>query len=246
MPGAVGKVPSFLGHRSNLALVRFDVEAGEPLRNQKGFCLRCGPDEIGEAIGKMPESGSNLTGRFEGYADERASERKVLRNVFKVGDAWFRTGDLMRKDGKGYFYFVDRVGDTFRWKGENVSTAEVATKISAYSGVLEAIVYGVSIPGTEGRAGMAAVVAGKDFDLGVLYRHIAETMPDYARPLFLRICDRIETTATFKSKSQELAREGYNPDFAGGSVFFNDRARQAFVKLDGALYENLQAGEMRL
>ncbi len=189
-PGAIGKVPSFLGHRSNLALVKFDVETGEPMRNQEGFCLRCKPNEIGEAIGKIPENGSNLTSRFEGYADQQASERKVLRNVFTTGDAWFRTGDLMRKDDKGYFYFVDRVGDTFRWKGENVSTTEVATKISAYPGVLEAIVYGVTIPGTEGRAGMVAVVAGEDFDLGAFHRHLAESLPDYARPLFLRICDR--------------------------------------------------------
>ena len=133
-PGAIGKIPSFLAHRSNLALVKFDVEAGEPMRNQEGFCVRCKSNEIGEAIGKIPENGSNLTSRFEGYADHEASERKVLRNVFTAGDAWFRTGDLMRKDDKGYFYFVDRVGDTFRWKGENVSTTEVATKISAYPG----------------------------------------------------------------------------------------------------------------
>ena len=245
-PGAIGKIPSFLAHRSNLALVKFDVEAGEPMRNQEGFCIRCKSSEIGEAIGKIPENGSNLTSRFEGYADQEASERKVLRNVFTAGDAWFRTGDLMRKDDKGYFYFVDRVGDTFRWKGENVSTAEVATKISACPGVLEAIVYGVSVPGTEGRAGMVAVVADKDFDLGKFHEHLAASLPDYARPLFLRICDKIETTATFKSKTQELVRHGYDPDSAGAPVFFNDRVRQAFVKLDSALYKSLQAGEIRL
>jgi fatty-acyl-CoA synthase len=245
-PGAIGKVPSFLGHRSNLALVKFDVEAGEPMRNQEGFCVRCKSNEIGEAIGKIPENGSNLTSRFEGYADPQASERKVLRNVFAPGDAWFRTGDLIRKDGKGYFYFVDRVGDTFRWKGENVSTTEVATKISEYPGVLEAIVYGVTIPGTEGRAGMVAVVAGKDFDLGALHRHLAQSLPDYARPLFLRICDQIETTGTFKSKTQDLVRKGYDPDSAPDAVFFNDGVLQAFVKLDGAIYRRLQAGELRL
>jgi fatty-acyl-CoA synthase len=245
-PGAIGKVPSFLGHRSNLALVKFDFEAGLPMRNQEGFCVRCKSNEIGEAIGKIPENGSNPNARFEGYADPQASEKKVLRDVFAPGDAWFRTGDLMRKDGKGYFYFVDRVGDTFRWKGENVSATEVATKISAYPGVLEAIVYGVSIPGTEGRAGMAAVVAGQDFDLGALHRHLAQSLPDYARPLFLRICDQIETTGTFKSKTQELVRKGYDPDSAPDAVFFNDRALQTFVKLDGAIYRRLQAGEMRL
>jgi len=245
-PGAIGRMPSFLAHRTNLALVKFDVEVGEPIRNQEGFCVRCKSDEIGETIGKIFEDGSNPTSRFEGYADREASEKKVLRNVFARGDAWFRTGDLMRRDDKGYFYFVDRVGDTFRWKGENVSTAEVVTKISAFPGVLEAIVYGVTIPGTEGRAGMVVVVAAKDFDLDTFHTHLVKNLPDYARPLFLRICDKIETTATFKSKTQELAREGYDPAVIGETVFFNDRLQHAFVKVDAALYERLRSGKMRL
>ena len=120
--GAIGRIPSFLAHRSNPALVKFDIDEGNPVRDQRGFCVRCKPNEIGEAIGKIFEDGSLSTSRFEGYADNEASERKVLRNVFAAGDAWFRTGDLMRKDDRGYFYFVDRVGETFRWKGENVST----------------------------------------------------------------------------------------------------------------------------
>ncbi|MGO9267869.1 MAG: long-chain-acyl-CoA synthetase [Candidatus Binataceae bacterium] len=245
-PGAIGRIPSFLAHRSNLALVEFDFETGEPMRNREGFCLRCKPNEIGEAIGKIFEDGSNPTSRFEGYADREASEKKILRNVFVSGDAWFRTGDLMRKDDRGYFYFADRVGDTFRWKGENVSTAELATKILSYPPVLEAIVYGVSVPGTEGRAGMVAVVAGKDFDLGTFHRHLAESLPDYARPLFLRMCNKIEATATFKAKTQELAREGYDPAAISDPVFFNDRLRQTFVKLDMELYQRLQDGEIRL
>jgi fatty-acyl-CoA synthase len=244
-PGAIGRIPSFLAHRSNLALVKFDVEAGAPMRDQEGYCLRCKPNEIGEAIGKIFEDGSNPTSRFEGYADQEASQRKVLRNVFVPGDVWFRTGDLMRKDDRGYFYFVDRVGDTFRWKGENVSTAEVGAKIATFCGVLEAIVYGVVIPGAEGRAGMVTVVVGNDFDLGAFREHLAENLPDYACPLFLRITDKIETTATFKSKTQQLAREGYNPVAIGDPVFFNDRLRRSFVKLDAELYERLRDGAIR-
>ena len=125
-PGAIGRIPSFLAHRFPMALVKFDIETGEPIRNEEGFCIRCSANEVGEAIGKILDGGSSPGSRFEGYTDKEASDRKILRNVFMNGDAWFRTGDLMRRDENGYFYFVDRVGDTFRWKGENVSTTEVA------------------------------------------------------------------------------------------------------------------------
>ena len=162
------------------------------------------------------------------------------------GDAWFRTGDLMRKDESGYFYFVDRIGDTFRWKGENVSTTEVADLISAYPGVVEAVVYGVAIPGTEGRAGMAAMVVREDFDLVAFRQHLAERLPEYARPLFLRIRCEIEMTATFKPKKQNLSREGYDPNVTAHVIYFDDRVRQSFVKLDAVLYERLQNGNIRL
>ena len=245
-PGAIGRIPSFLAHRISVALVKFDVETGEPIRNEEGFCIRCSANEVGEAIGKILDDGSSPGSRFEGYTDKEASARKVLRNVFVNGDAWFRTGDLMRRDERGYFYFVDRVGDTFRWKGENVSTTEVADTISAYPGVIEAVVYGVTIPGTEGRAGMAAIVVSQDFDLIAFQQHLAERLPEYARPLFLRIRGEIEMTATFKPKKQDLSREGYDPTVTADVIYFNDRVRQSFVKLDAVLYERLQTGNVRL
>jgi fatty-acyl-CoA synthase len=244
-PGAIGRVPGFLAHRSNVALVKFDYEAQAPWRSDEGLCARCAPSEIGEAIGKIFGDEGEEVSRFEGYADQEASEKKVLRNVFAAGDAWFRTGDLMRKDEQGYYYFADRVGDTFRWKGENVATLEVATKIAEYSGVLDAIVYGVDIPGNEGKAGMAAIVVSDGFDLAAFRQHLVTSLPEYARPLFLRICCAIATTATFKAKTQEMAREGYAPAI-GDPVFFNDRSRQAFVKLDDELYGRLRAGEIRV
>ncbi len=244
-PGAIGRIPSFLAHRSNLALIKFDIEAAEPIRDENGFYVRCKPGEIGEAIGKIFEDESVMTSRFEGYAEPEASEKKILRSVFASGDAWFRTGDLMRKDGRGYFYFVDRIGDTFRWKGENVSTTEVAAKISAYDGVLDAIVYGVPIPDTDGRAGMAAIVVASDFDLRRFPEYLSANLPDYAFPLFLRICDKIETTSTFKSKVQELARQGYDPAGIKDPVFLYDRTLHAFVKLDFAVYKRIQNGEIR-
>ena len=231
-PGAIGRIPSFLAHRVPVTLVKFDVETGEPVRNEQGFCLRCAPNEVGEAIGKVLRDPANFASRFEGYVGQEATEKKILRDVFDPGDAWFRTGDLMRKDEQGYFYFVDRIGDTFRWKGENV-------------GVIDAVVYGVTVPGTEGRAGMAAVVVGRTFNLIAFRLHLAR-LPEYARPLFLRVRGEIETTATFKRKAWDLSREGYDPVAIGDAIYFNDAERGAFVRLDKALYDRIQTGQVRL
>ena len=145
-PGAIGRIPAFLAQRLSVALLRFDVQSGEPLRNGEGLCEACAVNEVGEAVGLIPEESGARVGRFEGYLDREASARKVLRNVFKTGDSWYRTGDLMRRDERGFFYFVDRVGETYRWKGENVSTAEVLTVVTASRGVLDGVVYGVAVP----------------------------------------------------------------------------------------------------
>jgi fatty-acyl-CoA synthase len=245
-PGAIGRIPSFLAHRFPIALIRYDPDQDEPLRGPDGFCFRCDTDETGEAIGRTAETASGGAGRFEGYTDRAASERKILRNVFAAGDCWYRTGDLMRRDKDGFFYFADRIGDTFRWKGENVSTAEVSAAIEACPGVIEAVAYGVTVPGTEGRAGMAAVVAGDGFELASLRRHLAELLPDYARPLFLRRMPAIPKTETFKPKKQELAREGYDPSRTTDPIYVDDRECASFVRLDRDLYERLRAGTLRL
>ena len=239
--GAIGRVPSFLGHRFPLALVRFDHAAGQPERAADGFCIRCAPDEPGEAIGRIGDGAS-----FEGYTNKTESGRKILRDVFSRGDAWYRTGDLMRKDASGFFYFVDRIGDTFRWKGENVATAEVAEAMAEFPGVTEATVYGVAVPATEGAAGMATIVAESALDLVALRAHLVRRLPAYARPLFVRIKNRIELTTTFKHKKSELAREGYDPNATQDAIYFDDPARQAFVLLDAALHARLAAGAIRL
>jgi fatty-acyl-CoA synthase len=240
-PGAIGRVPSFLSHRFPAAIVKFDVERGEPLRDAEGFCIRCAPNEVGEAIGRIEHA--NPGGRFDGYTDAQASDKKILRDVLKSGDAWFRTGDLMRKDAQGYFYFVDRIGDTFRWKGENVATSEVAEAIARCPGVLDATVYGVTVPEADGRAGMAALVVADDFDLAALRRHIDASLPAYARPVFLRVRTELETTATFKHKKDELARAGYDPGATADAVYFSEP--QAFVRMDAALFSRIQSGQVR-
>lgn len=244
-PGAIGRIPPFLTHRFPVALVRHDTEKEAPARDERGVCLRCAVNETGEAIGRI-SAGGNGGGRFEGYTSEEASEMKVLRNVFEPGDAWFRTGDLMRQDEKGYFYFIDRVGDTFRWKGENVATCEVSEALCGFPGVKFANVYGVSVRGTEGRAGMAAVVAEGSLDLAALRRHLIDRLPCYARPLFLRILHRLPTTGTFKLPKQDLARDGFDPQSTTDPIYFNDSDQGAFIPLDQKLYDSLQAGQIRL
>jgi fatty-acyl-CoA synthase len=241
-PGAIGRVPRFLAHRFPAALVKYDAEADTPVRDARGFCVRCAPHEVGEAIGRIPIDRSKVGSRFDGYTNEQASEEKILRDVFEPGDAWFRTGDLMRQDEHGYFYFVDRVGDTFRWKGENVATAEVAETICGFPGIKEAAVYGVTIPGTDGRAGMATIAADERFDLAAFRTHIVDRLPEYACPLFLRVRDRLDITDTFKHTKHALMREGYDPSAIRDAIYFNDRERQAFVRLDRSLYDRIHQG----
>jgi fatty-acyl-CoA synthase len=244
--GAIGRVPSFLAHRFPLTLVQFDHATGEPVRDAEGFCIRCAAGESGEAIGRISDAAAQSGAAFEGYTSAEETTRKILRNVFAPGDAWYRTGDLMRKNESGFFYFVDRIGDTFRWKGENVATSEVAAAITAFPGIVETTVYGVAVPGCEGTAGMATLVPASPLDLAALRQHLAQHLPAYARPLFLRIKDRIETTATFKHRTTDLARQGYDPAATDDTIYFDDPAQHAFVQLDHALYDRIQAGAVRL
>jgi fatty-acyl-CoA synthase len=244
--GAVGRIPWFLSHRFPTKVVRFDVELQQPVRNPDGFCLECDENEPGEVIGKILKDPSKPGARFEGYATEVETNKKILRDVFEKGDVWFRTGDLMRKDENGYFYFVDRIGDTFRWKGENVSTTEVEEAIGQYDSVLETNVYGVQVPGRDGRAGMAAVVAKPNLDLATLREQLVKRLPDYARPVFLRIRHDIEVTATFKQKKLDLVKQGFDPGIIADPIYFNDPAAKAFVRLDATLYDRIRAGQVRL
>jgi fatty-acyl-CoA synthase len=244
--GAIGRIPPFLASRFPLALVKFDAVAGRPARDAQGFCIRCATGEPGEAIGRIPADAAQSGDTFEGYTDRRDTEQKILRDVFTRGDAWFRTGDLMRMDSGGFFTFVDRIGDTFRWKGENVATSEVAAAIMAFAGVREANVYGVRVPGTEGAAGMAAIVTDGALDLAAFRTHLAQRLPPYARPKFLRVADRIAITSTFKHTKNEFQRDGFDPAATSDPIYFDDAANNAFVPLDDALYQRINAGTMRL
>jgi fatty-acyl-CoA synthase len=244
-PGAIGHVPAFLAPRFPAVIVRYDAEREQPYRDQNGRCVRCAANETGEALGRISGNADNAETRFDGYVNATETERKILRDVFEDGDAWYRTGDLMRMDERGFIYFVDRIGDTFRWKGENVSTLEVAAALSSCPGVLDVVVYGVAVPGADGRAGMAAITADATFDLATFHCVAKERLPPYARPLFVRLCSVIDVTETFKPKKQALVTESFNPQAASDPIYVEDRATDAYVPLNEAIYRRIESGEFR-
>ncbi len=243
VPGSIGRVPSFLPQSAQVRLIKYDVETDAIVRDGEGFCVPCAADEPGEAIGRIAADGG---ARFEGYTTQADTEKKVLRNVFKNGDAWFRTGDLMVKDKKGFFYFVDRVGDTFRWKGENVSTSEVRDAITVFPGVLDVTVYGVPVPGSEGRAGMAILVTGPSFDLEAFGSYLSQRLPSYARPLFLRLAAEIAVTSTFKHKKADLVREGFDPNKVTDTLYFRDPETQHYRLLNEEAFNRIAMGAVKL
>jgi fatty-acyl-CoA synthase len=242
-PGAIGRTPPFIAHRSALALVKFDIERNAPLRDESGFCTRCTPNETGEAIGRIA---SDAGTRFDGYTDREATEKKILRDVFERGDAWFRTGDLMRRDDGGFYYFVDRIGDTFRWKGENVATSEVAAAITAFPGIVDVNVYGVPVPGADGRAGMAEIVCSGAISLSAFREHLERRLPSYAHPVLLRMRKEIDVTPTFKQLKRGDTHDGYDPRICPDALYVNDPDCRAYVAMDQQLYERIQSGRMRL
>ncbi len=239
--GAVGHLPEFVRRLLGVEIARFDVEREEVLRGGDGFCVRAAVNEPGEMLIKI----TKLT-RFEGYTNDSASSKKVLRDVFAKGDAYFRTGDLLRMDAEGFFYFVDRIGDTFRWKGENVATSEVAEVLSMVDGVHEANVYGVAIEGTDGRAGMAALVVDEGFDLEALGRVIESELAFYARPVFIRLLPQMEITGTFKHRKVDLVKEGFDPRQLTDPIYFRSPEDGRYVPLDSEAHDRILGGEIRI
>ena len=239
-PGAIGHLPGFLAHRAPVILAQCDAESGALLRGADGLACVCQPGKTGEALGRIASRA------FEGYTDQQASEAKIARNVLATGDAWYRTGDLMQRDAAGYFTFVDRLGDNFRWKGENIASAWVADALCRAPGVQDAVVYGVAVPGHEGRAGMAALTVGAGFTPDGLLAHLAAHLPAYAWPVFLRIVPSILATATFKPQRAALAREGYDAATIADPLYVYDKKLGAYLGLDLAVLRNVVAGEVRV
>ncbi|XP_007170481.2 long-chain fatty acid transport protein 2 [Balaenoptera acutorostrata] len=242
--GAVGRVNYLQRQVVTYELIKYDVEKDEPVRDGNGYCIKVPKGEVGLLVCRITQ----LT-PFSGYAGGKTqTEKKKLRDVFKKGDLYFNSGDLLMMDHENFIYFHDRVGDTFRWKGENVATTEVADIVGLVDFVQEVNVYGVSVPGHEGRIGMASIKMKEDheFDGRKLFKHVADYLPNYARPRFLRIQDTIEITGTFKHRKVTLMEEGFNPAVIKDALYFLDDKAEMYVPMTEDIYNAINDKTLKL
>ncbi|XP_062564532.1 long-chain fatty acid transport protein 4-like isoform X1 [Armigeres subalbatus] len=241
--GAIGFVSRIIPQVYPISIIRADPATGDPIRGKNGLCQLCEPNEPGVFIGKILPN--NPSRAFLGYVDKKASEKKIVRDIFKKGDAAFLSGDLLVADARGNLFFKDRTGDTFRWKGENVSTSEVEAEVSNASGYRDTVVYGVEIPNMEGRAGMAAVLdPERQVDLAKLAQTLKETLPSYARPMFVRLLTKVDMTGTFKLKKLDLQKEGFDPNVIEDALFYLS-TKGTYESLTKEVFEQISRGEIR-
>ncbi|CAH8682298.1 unnamed protein product [Schistosoma rodhaini] len=252
--GAVGYVSKILDGFYPCYIIKIDVNTKEPIRDPvTGLCILCEPNEPGHFVARI---GSNNPFRmFDGYVDSEASKKKIIRNVLHKGDLWFASGDLMCCDDLGYIYFIDRLGDTFRWHGENVSTAEVERVLDQAIGTLTGTVFGVSIPGTEGKAGMAAIALeglklNSTEEENLVHRinkEFTEHLPPYARPIFLRLCQNLAMTSTFKICKTEISSLGFDPTIHPvDHVYFLNPKTKVYQIVNQQLFNDINNGVFSL
>jgi len=226
----------------NIALVKYDRDSETPLKDAKGFYIKADKGEPGLMIGEVTKATP-----FIGYTQKDKTEGALLRDVFKKGDCYFNTGDMLKNIGCMHYQFVDRLGDTFRWKGENVSTTEVENILHGFPGFEDAVVYGVEIPETNGRAGMVSLTPtadAKDLKLEALLSYMKSEMPSYAIPLFIRIKPAMETTATFKYKKSDLKKDGYDPEKVSDALHALIDGK--YQEVTPALFKEINSGKHRL
>ena len=239
-PGSCGRIP--FRDRSHLRLVRFDTESESHPRNAQGQFIECAADEVGEIICQISKADGTVVSPFEGYTNEAETQKKILPDAFEKGDRWWRSGDLFRRDEDDYFYFVDRIGDTFRFKAENVSTTEVTQQLSQALPEVELLnVYGVPVPTLGGQAGMAAVVMkpGHEFDATRWYEVANRELPHFAVPLFVRVSREAELTANYKLRKVDLRRQGFDPRKVADPLYVVSHRQRSYVPLDGAALAEL-------
>ncbi|XP_059213358.1 long-chain fatty acid transport protein 6 [Centropristis striata] len=242
--GTVGRTNFFYKLLFKYELIKYDMVMDEPVKDSYGFCQRVGKGETGLLVSKV-----GALSPFFGYAgSKQLTEKKLMRNVFVKGDAFFNTGDLMAEDQEGFICFRDRVGDTFRWKGENVATTEVTEVLGLVDFIQEVNVYGVEIQGHEGRGGMAAIIVrpGLKFDGRKLFEHVMSDLPGYARPLFIRLQEVMELTSTFKQQKFQLVQSGFNPSTISDPLFILDYEVKEYIPLTDRIYQSIVAGERKL
>lgn len=223
------------------AIVKYNVEEDAPIRGEDGFMQKVKLGEPGLLL--FPRQ-SDIS--FFGYKDKKATDSKVFRNVFKEGDAWLNTGDLMRDQGCSHMAFVDRVGDTFRWKGHNMSTTEVENIFGSFEQVLLVTVYGVQVPGNDGRAGMAAFAANVDadkIDFRGLAEHLINNLPPYGVPVFLRLKTKLATTSTHKLQKAPLKKEGFDLELIEDALYVKVPREANYVPLTKEIYDEIMSGK---
>lgn len=247
--GAVGRLGTILMKIMGLRLVKFDVLEEEAIRGADSFCSDCDADEAGELLFVIKDDDQSTT--FAGYNDKKATEKKIIRDVFVKGDKYFRTGDLLKRDARGYFYFVDRIGDTFRWKGENCSTSDIAQELSVFPGIDDLNVYGVLVPNNQdGRAPMASLTPQDgdlaNVDLEGFARHAEKNLPRYAIPLFLRIQPQMAVTATMKHQKVQLRNEGMDIAVVKDPIYWYSPESKTYVPLTAEHYATVTSPKARL
>uniref|UniRef100_A0AAY5L8B4 long-chain-fatty-acid--CoA ligase n=1 Tax=Esox lucius TaxID=8010 RepID=A0AAY5L8B4_ESOLU len=228
-----------------IKLLRMNEDTMELVRDKNGLCIGCQPGEPGLLAGYIDQS--DPLRRFDGYVDRRATNKKIVNDVFTLGDAAYLSGDVLVMDELGYMFFRDRSGDTYRWRGENVSTTEVEATLSGLLGHADVAVYGVLLPGVEGKAGMAAIAEGEGrFDCDAFLGAVRKALPSYAHPLFLRLMPKVDTTGTFKIQKTRLQREGYNPLHTADRIFFLNSHLGRYEAVTEELYRAITEGRLRL
>ena len=267
--GCIGVIPNFILPFYPICLVKCDPLTGEILRDPiTNLAILCKANEPGQLLGFITKTTkrskqTDPTRMFEGYTDSNASKKKIVQNVLCENDSWFATGDLLQKDWFGFYYWVDRIGDTFRWKGENVSTCEVAAAFANFNPgnandnmIVDINVYGVELPGYPGRAGMARITLkegkkSQDIDFKELYKKLEGQLANYARPIFLRIGkdnnNSSMTTSTFKQMKGTLREQGFNPFYCDGEeIFLRDDVNKSFTLLTQSLCEDIMLSKLNL
>uniref|UniRef100_A0A665VU66 Very long-chain fatty acid transport protein n=1 Tax=Echeneis naucrates TaxID=173247 RepID=A0A665VU66_ECHNA len=243
--GACGFNSRILPNVYPIRLVRVDEDSMELIRNNQGLCVPCRPGEPGLLVGRINQQ--DPLRRFDGYANQDATKKKIAHSVFKKNDSAYLSGDVLVMDDLGYMYFRDRGGDTFRWRGENVSTTEVEGILSSLLGQTDVAVYGVAVPGLEGKAGMAAIAdTTGSFDCNDFFEKVQRGLPSYARPVFLRISPQVDTTGTFKIQKTRLQREGYDPRLTADQIYFLNTRAAHYEAIDEELYNAIAEGRMSL
>nr|XP_020649086.1 long-chain fatty acid transport protein 4 [Pogona vitticeps] len=226
-------------------LVRVNEDTMELVRGPDGLCILCKPGEPGQLVGRIKQN--DPMQRFDGYLNHDANAKKIARDIFTHGDSAYLTGDVLVMDELGYLYFRDRTGDTFRWKGENVSTTEVEGTLSRILNMTDVIVYGVDVPGTEGKAGMAAIVdPHRSCDLEAFTENMKKALPAYARPIFLRLLSQVSTTSTFKFQKGDLRKEGYDPNVVKDPMYFLEPQQGRYLPLTKEIFQKIQSGQAKL